>query len=347
MYYFFNAAKDTTINSQSPTLNYGLDEILELRKMWYGNILDISRILIKFDETELSEYLSKNNYTLAESILILKETESFNIPTEYTITAHSVSGSWDMGIGTTVSNSESSSWIFRNQEKHLWHSGSVYSSDVTGSLNGRGGVYYTLNEAAQSFEYSTFDINMDVTDITLDWLSGSYPNDGFLIKFETDNEDDTNDYGTLKFYSKETNTIYQPKLRIAIDDSQFDSGSMIPVLDDNIRIIISNFKKDYRINNLYRFKLKITPQYFVKSFGVDDDLICLTETSYFKIYDTTTDNVIIPYSEYSKISCNGIENYFDVDFSNWEPGRYYSIEFMVVVGHNKYYFDADYVFMLK
>ena len=44
---------------QQPTQNTGLDEILEVSKVYYGNLKDIARSLIKFETTPLSSSISK------------------------------------------------------------------------------------------------------------------------------------------------------------------------------------------------------------------------------------------------------------------------------------------------
>ena len=46
------------------------------------------------------------------------------------------------------------------------------------------------------------------------WMSGSIPNDGIILRHAFNKEVDTQDYGAIKLFSKETNTIYQPKIKI-------------------------------------------------------------------------------------------------------------------------------------
>jgi hypothetical protein len=49
MIYFLTASKDATVYLQQPNQNTGLDEILEVQKVYYGNIKDVSHALLKFD----------------------------------------------------------------------------------------------------------------------------------------------------------------------------------------------------------------------------------------------------------------------------------------------------------
>jgi len=48
-YYFLTASKDASVYLQQPNQNTGLDEILEISKIYYGNVKDVSRALLKFD----------------------------------------------------------------------------------------------------------------------------------------------------------------------------------------------------------------------------------------------------------------------------------------------------------
>ena len=59
MYYFVTSSKDVGIYLQQPKQNTGLDEVLEVSKVYYGSLKDISRSLIKFDISNLSSSLSK------------------------------------------------------------------------------------------------------------------------------------------------------------------------------------------------------------------------------------------------------------------------------------------------
>ena len=61
MHYFTFADKDTTIYEVSSSMNAGLDEVLEVRKdiSDTGDLINVSRILIKFDLSYLSESISR------------------------------------------------------------------------------------------------------------------------------------------------------------------------------------------------------------------------------------------------------------------------------------------------
>jgi hypothetical protein len=237
MYHFVTASKDATIYLQQPSQNTGLDEILEISKTYYGSLKDIAHSLIKFDTTNLSSSIVNGDITMSSVELILRACESSEIPIDYTIYAYAVTQSWEMGIGTRFDDitTDGVTWdsVRTGQD---WLSLDEYSSDTTGSFNGKGGTWFTGSFSTQSFSYETSDIEMDVK-VTLDeWISGSLPNEGFILKYDSSLESDINDYGQLKFFSKETNTIYQPKLRIGWDDSVFSTGSLTELTSDDIHV---------------------------------------------------------------------------------------------------------------
>ena len=60
MHYFEFATKDTTIYEASASVNTGKDEILEIRKDIHqaGEVVEVSRALIKFDLTYISASVS-------------------------------------------------------------------------------------------------------------------------------------------------------------------------------------------------------------------------------------------------------------------------------------------------
>ena len=65
MHYFEFAEKDSTLYEASSSLNAGLDEILEVRKdvSDTGTSVDVSRILIRFDLTYISQSVSSGLIT--------------------------------------------------------------------------------------------------------------------------------------------------------------------------------------------------------------------------------------------------------------------------------------------
>ena len=351
MYYFLTASKDASIYLQQPNQNTGLDEILEVSKVYYGNIKDVAKSLIKFEVGYLSASLADTSISMSEATLVLKETESNEIPLEYTIYVNAVSRSWEMGAGTRFDNISTAgvTWNYREGDTQLYWVDNDFAEATTSSYSsGVGGTWWVNLESSQTFNYESADLNVDVKSILQTWMSGSLPNDGFIIRFGTDEELDTNDYGQIKFFSKETNTIFQPKIRIGWDDQTFNTGSLVALESDEM-VVSPKLSEEYKINSVPKIKITAREKYPLKTF-VNTFAYATTKylptSSYYQIRDLASDDIIIPFGEYTKLSCDSTGNYIRVDFSNWEAGRTYKIEFKVVYDGQSYYFDDDYTFRL-
>ena len=183
----------------------------------------------------------------------------------------------------------------------------------------------------QYFNYQSGDLYLDVTDIALAWIYNYIPNYGFILMHS--GEADGNDYGALKFFSKESNTIYQPHLDIAWDDSSIDdpdaaaSSSLNTAKPSVISVILSN---TYKRNSIVRISVNGRPQYPAKTFKRNmtdyNDTYVLPNNSYYSIKDAESEEIVVPFDDYTRLSsdCNG--NYFFLDTSGLPQERYYNVE---------------------
>ena len=351
-YYLLTASKDATVYLQQPNQNTGLDEILEISKLYYGNVKDISHALLKFELGYISASISNSTIQLDEATLILKETKTEEIPLEYTIFANPISGSWEMGIGTRFDNisTQGVTWNYREGDSSLEWLENNFATNTTASINnGGGGTWYTSYNASQTFSYQTTDINMNVISLLRAFISSSVINDGIILKYSNTNESDTADYGILKFFSKETHTIYQPKIRIGWDDQSFVTGSLIPLVAEDIKVGVTNLKTEIKVGTTPKIRIFGRELYpvktFVNSFAYNTSKY-LPTTSYYQIKDAQSNDIIIPFSNFSKISCDSNGNYINLNLSNWEADRTYKIEFKVTIDGNTQYFDNDITFRI-
>ena len=345
MYYFVTASKDASIYLQQPTQNTGLDEVLEVSKVYYGSLKDTARSLIKFDIGGLSSSVDNGSVTMSSAELLLRECESSEIPLDYTIEVYPVSESWDMGLGTRFDDisTDGVTWNYRASGSN-WLIGSA-SAESTGSFDGKGGMWFTGSEGSQSFSYESSDLNVNVLSAVDSFISGTLPHNGFIIKHTKTFEDDTNDYGQLKFFSKETHTIHQPKIRVGWDDSEFNTGSLSAVtLTEDIKINTKRLKKSYKVGTTPKIEVHGRELYPARTFSntfAYNDVNYLPTSSYYQISDLNSNDIIIPFGDYSKLSCDANGNYFKVNLKNFEINREYKVEFKVERSGSVEYFDND------
>lgn len=344
MYQFVTASKDATIYKQKENQNTGLDEILEIGKTYYGTIQETVRSLIKFDVTNVTA-------SFGEATLLLYIDEADENPIDYTLYAYPISQSWDMGIGTKFDEISIEGVTWENRSTSVEWTTSSFAANTTGSSIG-GGTWYTSSAASQSFSYSSADIEMNISSILSSWISESIINDGLILKFSDSNESDSNDYGLLQFFSKETNTIYEPKLRIGWDDQSFSTGSLTSLDSaDELIVKVKNLKKEYKLGSIPRIRILGRERFPLKSYTtqyVYDGDKYLPSTSYYQIKDAVTDEIILPFSDYTKISCDSIGNYINVNFENWSLHREFYFEFKITRnGSNEYFSDKSQTFMIS
>jgi hypothetical protein len=339
MHKFYTSSYDASIYLQQPDQNAGRDEILEVGKLYYGTIKDVYRTLIKFDVSNLE---TGSNW---KAYLNLKAANSEELPLEYTIYANALSSSWSMGTGTKFDNitSDGVSWKYRDGEtKWVGYDTTggtaIYTNNTTGSANAEGGVWYLSGSASQSFNYESDDVRMDVTNMVNIWLSGSVSNNGIIVHHSLSAENDTLDYGVLKFFSKETNTIYQPKLEIVWDDSSIVTGSLVPVtgsVEEGYKVVVTNLKTQYEANTKVKVRVKGRDKYPSKSFGTTfsyDQSKYLPTTTYYQLEDYITNEIIFPFGNYTKVSCDSTSNYFIMDLSTLPINRTYLLKLKIVEG---------------
>ena len=267
MYYFLTASKDATIFEQQPTQNTGLDEILEVSKIYYESFLKDTRTLIKFDTNTLSSLTTSGDVTMSVAELVLRETEPSQIPLSYSLEINPISQSWEMGNGTRFDDIsvEGCTWNYRTSGSNWLPTNVPNSGSATGSFDGKGGMWYTALKLTRSYDYESSDLIVDVSSSLSFWLDEGYSNEGFIIKHESQKEDNDIDYGQLKFFSKETHTIYQPKIRIGWDDSRYETGSL-QALPEEYKISLKRLKKSYRGGGRYDIEVFARELYPQKTF---------------------------------------------------------------------------------
>lgn len=351
MYKTIYPLKDATIYERHANRNTGVDQILELTKITAGApIEDIlasdetwgttynSRILIKFDLASIQADIAANRiYGPVKYHLSIRATEATELPIEYTVMAHPINGEWVNGTGYYNNNPEIKngvSWTYRDALQTTWLSTSLTSSLSASfaSVSG-GGIWYEGNgyNASQSFSYESPDIRMDVTSIINTWLTGSIANQGFILKHTTTSENDSSILGSIKFFSKDTHTIYIPRLEIYWNDVDYSgTGSYVELASDNFLVHIKNLNDTYSDREKPTLRISARERYPIKTYSTQSNYVQkvrLPLESYYAIYDYVTDEPVIDFHEYTKISCDANGNYIKLDMSSFLPERYYKILF--------------------
>ena len=163
----------------------------------------------------------------------------------------------------------------------------------------------------------------------------------------------------LKFFSRQTNTIYSPKLELRWDDHLPATGSntgSLTALDlsgqtENYLYQLHK-RESYKETETVKFRFGARKRYIDKSFTTSVQTV---SGSYFaegsasySVIDMATNEDVIPFSAYTTMSCDPISPYFTQDLNTFEPNRAYKV--LVKVKHNDgqvIVYDDDFEFILR
>ncbi len=371
MHIFTYIDKDTTIYSRTTNTgvatverqhqNTGLDSIIELNKYLIDGEYYNSRILLKFDMTSLSSEINAGTIpTNAVHSLLLYTSQERDIPLKYDVHAYPISESWEMGTGKSTDNpivQDGASWKYK--DGHLKGSGSQWATssfatdtDYTATGSGDfGGTYYKgkvgdtdLYTHTQSFEYETGDLTIDVSSTINAIRNGSFVNEGFMIKRSDEDELNKKPLGNLQFFSRDTHTMYLPRLETKWDDSTWSTGSLTALdVDDDIVLYMKGLKPEYKNKAVEKFRVTGRKRIVAKTYSTSSDYLNVqylpSSSTYYSVIDAATDETLIDFGDYTKVSCDSKGNFFNFRLNTLQPERFYRFSFKVVSGSNVEFFD--------
>ena len=360
--------QDATLYSLYPTMNTGLDAILEVsNRLDISGTPDIARYLIQFDTNEIQDIINNKIAGNSSSIYLknfIAEAQGINQNTLLEVRA--TAQEWNNGNGYTLDNpivEDGVSWIYSLYSgSGAWSmGGSNLGGAYTGSYNSTytsqgGGNWYTSSNylITESFSLRNVkDIEINTTNIVNAWYSSSLPNYGFLVKLTGSLEFNQSEYvqPIFKFYSVDTNTIYPPTLEFRWRDySTVLTGSATGsiVNTSNIKMSISENPGTFFPESVNRFYVNVSPLYPTRVYQTSSlytNLNYLPTASYYAIKDLDTNEYVVNFDDnYTQISSDSTGNYFDVYMSGLEPERYYKILIKTTIQGSTIIYDDSYYF---
>ena len=347
MHYIIFPYKDATIYSEYSDKNTGFDQMLEINKINDGGVSGsnyISRALIRFDITKIKTYISSSNLTgsLTPNFYLNLFTATANQTTlNNSIVTYPLSSSWEVGMGE-VDNyvTDGVSWKYRD---------SVATWSLADGSPSPGGSYISTVSGSHEYGYMDQDLKLDVTNIVSIWISGS-SNHGFILKRTDAQESDAYSYGLISFYSMDTHTIYSPYLEMVWNDQSYVvpiSGKQVSA--NKVTISMFNLKGTYKQNSITQFDMYIKELHKRKTFFETlnpsaVNYISGSTSFYYQIQDAYNGRIMVPFSDYSRVSLGTTGHYFVLNLSGFMPERYYKIIYKMYIGNTEFYYDNNYTF---
>ena len=88
----------------------------------------------------------------------------------------------------------------------------------------------------------------------------------------------------------------------------------------------SNSKVKIRVKGRDMFPYKT----FGTTFGYDQAKYLPSGSTYYQIEDYITNEIIVPFGDYSKLSCDSTSNYFNLDTSTYAADRVYRLKIKIL-----------------
>lgn len=362
---------DTTLYSGYLTMNTGLDEILETSTNFKigelqsdGQYPQASRFLIKFDTSEIQDVVNgKTAGTSWAANLRCFVAKATGLSGTTTVAVNAVAESWNMGTGRYLDrpeNQNGASWRWRDYSGSTAWTTSGYSSGITGSFNvtnnptsAGGGVWYTGSQVSQTFDYySDLDLNIDVTSIVRSWYTGSLNNYGFIVR-QTQSQEFINDINAqveLKYFSRDTHTIYPPCLEFKWNDYVYNTGSLEVLQTTPATLAVAQNPGVFYSSSVNVFRVNARPTYPPRTWVTGSWYTinyALPSSSYYAVKDLDTDEYVVNFDPtYTKISCDNQGSYFTLYMNGLEPERYYKLLIQTTVNGSTLVFDNNYHFKI-
>jgi hypothetical protein len=360
--------QDATLYSAYPTMNTGLDAILEASNQLGANgTPDVARYLIQFNTNEIQDIFNNKIAGRSSSIYLknfIAEAQGINQNTKLEVRA--IAQEWNNGTGYTFDSpitEDGASWEFALYSgSGAWsmggsNSGGAFTGSYTSSYASQGGGnWYTSSTylVTESFALRNVkDIEINTTNIVNAWYSSSLPNYGFIVKLTGSLEFNPSEYvqPIFKFYSVDTNTIYPPTLEFRWRDystvlTGSATGSIVPT--SNIKMSLAENPGVFFPESINRFYVNVSPLYPARAYQTSSlytNLNYLPTASYYAIKDLDTNEYVVNFdNNYTQISSDSTGNYFDVYMSGLEPERYYKILIKSTIQGSTIIYDDSYYF---
>ena len=264
----FSASADTTIsNAYDETLatrgtgsNMGQSDILEVFSIYAqqsSSSAELSRILVQFPIDQIESKRTAGVIPASGSVqFVLKMYNAVHgetVPKNYKLIVAPLSQSWEEGLGLDMTNYTDLTYDLEGANWINAASGSTWTAE--------GGDYLTASALEASFDSGLENLELDVSNIVEDWITGSaggqYENYGFGIYLSASYEasSSTNPLGaqtsyyTKKFFARGSEFYYyRPTIEARWDSSVKDnrgsfylSSALAPASDNLNKLYFHNY----------------------------------------------------------------------------------------------------------
>jgi hypothetical protein len=321
-----------------------------------------------------SKFLDNNYWRVNLQCFIATST---GLQADTTVECYPISGAWDMGTGRYLDDplqTNGTSWYWRDYSGSSLWSTQNYNSFSTGSYTGSspnnsinpyaGGAtwwtgstqpwfnsnLYPISASVTFGFFDTKDLNLNVTNIVRARSTGSISADGFILKQAVEFIYDKEVQPELKYFSRDTHTIYPPALQFSWRDYSFNTGSSTQTILNTLpaTVTLAQNPGTFYPQSFNRFRVNIRPEFPIQLWQTSSVYLnnyYLPTASYWAIKDLDTNEMVIDFdTQFTQLSADASSSYFDVYMNGLEPERYYAILIKSEIAGTTQVFDDQYYF---
>jgi len=272
----YPSKSNTMASNLYQIFNSGQNAVTDL---WYGGggtdtasdrRNSISRFIVKFDIDELARKINSKeiNGDLVSSYRlkmtnaipgdkILEPEYEFDvldkrISASYDLITFPINKDWDEGRGYDLYQEN---YLVRQNGNPIitgysnWNSATMVNSwDEPGVFSNPTASTAVTSYSTQHFDIGNEDIDMDITDIVKDWLSGGSVNNGVGVAYRRDYELLSTDTRYIaSFYTEKTNSAFKPYIEVVYNQS-FQDDRMQVTNNRTSRLFLYTFSGNSAVN---------------------------------------------------------------------------------------------------
>lgn len=236
-----NAFKEN-LTTRGTDANMGESDVLEVFSIYAqatSASVELTRFLTKFPVSSISSDRTAGLLPASGSVnFFLKLSNakhSDTTPSQFNLTVQPVSRSWAEGTGLDMEE-------YKDEGSSNWISASDGVPWTT-----EGGDYLSSPNYDIYFDNGTEDLEVDITSLVEQWISGTIPNYGLGVHLSSSEESATRSFYTKKFFSRGSEFFYlRPHL-----EARWDSS----IRDDRNDFVLSSslLPSEDNLNNLYLY----------------------------------------------------------------------------------------------
>jgi hypothetical protein len=338
MIYSIYSNKSNTLFEQYPNMNAGQDEVLTIEKIISSSGTPVtynSRAILDFDINFANlaalgaPTFSIGGGNVSKAFLNLYTTEAKALGATDTLKVSSIVEPWSQGLGRETN-------LPRTEIYSSWA-----NADTAVSWSTAGGVTQSTlppggNPLVQLAYGETTDIQVDITNIITQISASVIEHYGFMISRQTTLETDIQHRGSLQYFSAETHTIYPPRLEFRWNDSTYAYAGQQLDMDnpDRVFFYLRNNKGAYKRGSKITFYPTGRLKYPAKTYGntsAEVQIFDLQQNAWeYSIIDCKTEEVIMPFGVYTRVSNNANGPYFTIWSNSLFEERHYKIQLLHV-----------------